>query len=143
MTLVLLLALGACDGGEKPGAAPTARTAVSGAAAPGTAPLLAIFGAAPAAPALGEGDRQQVQAAERRAFAVAAGQPVHWQNPRTGAFGEIVALGPAERRQGQLCRSFRHKVLVAGRSQEATGTACARAERAGGESSGANAGQQG
>lgn len=51
---------------------------------PGTAPLLAIFGAAPAAPALGEGDRQQVQAAERRAFAVAAGQPVHWQNPRTG-----------------------------------------------------------
>lgn len=116
------LATASCDGGETPqrGAPP----AVAVAPAAGETALMGMFGHDGEAPALSEADRRQVRAAEVRAYGVAEGQPVHWQNPRTGIFGEIVPTGAARQQGGQVCRAFRHMVMVEGRRFEAQGPAC-------------------
>ena len=90
-------------------------------------PLLGLFGSGDGAPALVDSDRSQVRAAEARAYRAAEGKPVHWQNPRSGAFGEIVPLGGVRRQGDRVCRDFRHMVMVAGRSFEGRGPACGRA----------------
>lgn len=123
MSLVLAaLATAACDGGEAPqrGAQP----AVAVAPAAGGTALVAMFGHDGDAPVLTEADRRQVRAAEIRAYAVAAGQPVHWQNPSSGIFGEIVPTGAARQQGREVCRTFRHMVMVEGRRFEAQGPAC-------------------
>lgn len=130
----LVLVLAACDRGPAPGAPPgTAAGTAAGPAAvaappgsPGDAPLVAILGSGGSAPDLGEGDRRQVRAAAARAYTAPDGRPVHWQNPRSGAFGEIVPLGGVRRQGERVCRDFRHVVMVAGRSFEGRGPACGR-----------------
>ncbi len=136
-----LLALAGCDGGEK--AAGAAPGIVGAGPAAAEQPLLALFGSGDGAPALVEADRRQLRAAERRAFAADDGRVLHWQNPGTGTFGEIVPVGRPQRRQGQVCREFRHKVLVDGRSHQAAGTACSAEPRPAAQRVGTDAGQQG
>ncbi len=119
----LALAVAGCKGGERSAAADAARKAAPPGAAAETG-LLAMFGGGTAAPALTEVDRRQVRAAERRAYQAQVGRPVHWQNPQSGTFGEIVPLGPGREQGGQVCREFRHMVLVAGRTFQASGPAC-------------------
>jgi surface antigen len=126
--LALLGLLAACDGGDQP-TRTAAKPAVTmnTAAAQGETPLLGLFGSGDGAPALVDSDRSQVRAAEARAYRAAEGKPVHWQNPRSGAFGEIVPLGGVRRQGDRVCRDFRHMVMVAGRSFEGRGPACGRA----------------
>lgn len=116
------LVTASCDGGETPQRGPQPAVAVAPAA--GEPALIAMFGHDGDAPALSEADRRQVRAAEVRAYGVAAGQPVHWQNPRSGIFGEIVPTGAVQQQGRQACRTFRHMVMVEGRRFEAQGPAC-------------------
>jgi surface antigen len=113
--LALLGLLAACDGSDQPtrSAAKPAVT-MNTSAAQGETPLLGLFGSGDDAPALVDSDRSQVRAAEARAYRAAEGKPVHWQNPRSGAFGEIVPLGGVRRQGDQVCQDFRHMVMVAG-----------------------------
>lgn len=124
----LALALAGCDRGVAPGQPPAAAPA---AARPAETSLISVLGTGGSAPSLAEGDRRQVRAAAVRAYGGPEGRPVHWQNPRSGAFGEIVPLGGVRRQGERVCRDFRHVVMVAGRSFEGRGPACSRP--AGGE----------
>lgn len=140
----LVLVLAGCDGVAAPGRAlgsavgpavgPAALAGAPGGA--GDTPLVSILGTGGNAPGLGEADRRQVRAAAARAYTAPDGRPVHWQNPRSGAFGEIVPLGEVRRQGARVCRDFRHVVMVAGRSFEGRGPACGRPPDDGGERQG-------
>lgn len=142
LTLGLMLAIAGCEGGEKSPAADGARRAAIRPPAAETG-LLAMFRDGEPVPPLEDADRRQLRAAEPRAYFAAEGKPVHWQNPQSGTFGELVPVGRALERGGQVCREFRHVVLVAGRVHQATGTACGRLDRRQSSRNDADTGEQG
>lgn len=52
------------------------------------------------------------------------GQPLPWNNPKSGHSGVIVPAAPYQADNGQYCREFTHKINVGGRSETGYGTAC-------------------
>ena len=57
-------------------------------------------------------------------------QPVRWQNPNTGHYGEVMPTTPVYRATTQEeCREYKQTIWVEGHNYEtATGTACRRAD---------------
>ncbi len=47
-----------------------------------------------------------------------------WQNPDTGNSGSITPVETYQTHEGQYCREYIQKVMIAGREQQAYGTAC-------------------
>jgi surface antigen len=47
-----------------------------------------------------------------------------WRNPDTGNSGAITPVETYQTREGQYCREYIQTVIVAGKEQQAYGTAC-------------------
>lgn len=72
--------------------------------------------------ALSENQQRTLEDAQIRATSSPIGQPVIWSNGR--ASGNVVAIREGRSADGTYCREFQQNVVIAGRSEEAYGTAC-------------------
>lgn len=52
------------------------------------------------------------------------GQPLPWNNPKSGHSGSITPAAPYQADNGQYCREFTNKINVGGRTETGYGTAC-------------------
>ena len=69
-------------------------------------------------------DRELARQAEYDAWERGTpGRPVHWRNPNSNRYGEVVPEAYYER-GGSRCRDFVHFVWIEGRKREMRGTAC-------------------
>lgn len=57
-----------------------------------------------------------------------SGQANSWYNPDTGNSGTVQAQRAYQDSSGSYCREFTHKVVIAGKTEEAYGTACRQAD---------------
>jgi surface antigen len=74
---------------------------------------------------LDQRDRQLANQTAQRAFETApAGQTTTWQNPDSGHSGSITPTRTFQAANGSYCREFQQDVVVAGKTQQAFGTAC-------------------
>lgn len=74
---------------------------------------------------LDQRDRQIANQTAQRAFETApAGQATTWQNPDSGHSGSITPTRTFQQANGAYCREFQQSVVVAGKTQQAFGTAC-------------------
>ena len=53
-----------------------------------------------------------------------SGQTVSWRNPDSGNSGTITPEPAVQRDSGEYCREYQQTITVAGRSEQAFGTAC-------------------
>lgn len=114
LSLILCLALGACNSAPSPGAAEPAVTV----AAP-EPPAAGVVGSA-IGQGLDETDKAAAIAAQQAA--VSTGVRKTWRGAH-GAFG-FIAPGP----EASGCRDYTHKIYINGRPQEAKGQACRKGE---------------
>jgi surface antigen len=56
------------------------------------------------------------------------GQGGSWSNPDSGHSGTITPTRTYQESDGTHCREYRHDVVIDGKTQEATGTACRQAD---------------
>lgn len=53
-----------------------------------------------------------------------AGHTNEWENPDSGNYGSVTPYKAYETRKGEYCREYSQTVTVAGKTEEAYGTAC-------------------
>ncbi len=53
-----------------------------------------------------------------------SGRPSSWNNPDSGHAGSITPVKTWQRDTGQYCRDFTQSIIIDGKVEEATGTAC-------------------
>lgn len=72
---------------------------------------------------LDKADRQYMATATQSAYTAPIGQTVQWTNPQSGNSGTVTPI-----RDGyagdDYCREYRQTIIVDGRTETATGTAC-------------------
>jgi surface antigen len=138
LVLVLPLALAACETGNDKQAAGTVIGGVAGGLlgatiGKGSGKLAAVaVGAAIGALAgnqigasLDERDRERARVNTQYALEHSpTGQGNTWRNPETGNYGTTTPTRTYSRDSGQPCREYQTTVTVAGREQQAYGTAC-------------------
>ncbi len=71
-----------------------------------------------------ETDRLKSQAAFNNAAAAPVGKSITWYNEENGNHGSVVATREGRANDGAYCREFQQNVVVAGKEQQAYGTAC-------------------
>jgi len=73
---------------------------------------------------LDEADRKRAAAAEYYALEEKpVGSPIRWRNPESGHHGEVVARREY-RKDGKLCRDFKHTIYIEGEPDTLSGTSC-------------------
>ncbi|KAF0139169.1 MAG: hypothetical protein FD153_1004 [Rhodospirillaceae bacterium] len=78
---------------------------------------------------LDRADRQYMESARQRAYSASLNEPITWNNPQSGHQGSFTAVREgAHQRTGEYCREFNSTLVVEGRQQTATGTACHQAD---------------
>jgi surface antigen len=73
---------------------------------------------------LNRADALAATSAERNAYQAQIGQTISWNNPETGHSGAITPIRDGRDSSGNYCRAFEQSVMVDGRSEQASGTAC-------------------
>ncbi|MCK5384028.1 MAG: glycine zipper 2TM domain-containing protein [Alphaproteobacteria bacterium] len=73
---------------------------------------------------LDRADRQHMNRAVTRAQSAPIGEPISWNNPESGNYGEIVAVKDGYTPRGSYCREFQQTVYIGGSEESAYGTAC-------------------
>jgi surface antigen len=73
---------------------------------------------------LDKADQAAMVGAEQRAHAAPIGQTITWNNPDTGNHGTVTPTRDGTASNGQYCREYQQTVVVAGKEQQAYGTAC-------------------
>lgn len=147
MAAILALALAACAPAESrnPGSfgeanKSTAGTLIGGAAGGltgsqighGSGRFLAIvagtllggFAGHQVGESLDRADVDYARQAQQRAYVVPIGQQITWSNPQSGNAGTITPQREGTDGAGNYCREFQSTVTVAGKSDQAYGTAC-------------------
>lgn len=76
----------------------------------------------------GQLDKADRERAERTCFSALENSPVgktaQWRNPDTGNCGSVTPTRTYQNTGGQYCREYTHSITVAGKTQQAYGTAC-------------------
>ncbi len=72
--------------------------------------------------ALSEAQERALEAAQVRATTAPIGQAITWNDG--GASGSVVALRDGKSTSGRYCREFQQTITVAGKAEQAYGTAC-------------------
>jgi surface antigen len=135
LVLVLALGLAACEGMSRGETIGTLGGGAAGALlgsqfGSGQGKLLATLAGTLAGGYLGNrlGSRfdqqDQNQAAEAERRAVVNNEPASWQNPQTGDHGQVTPERSFTDSSGRSCREYEHSVVVNGKREDATGTAC-------------------
>ena len=74
---------------------------------------------------LDQRDKQLAAAAAARAMETApTGKPVAWKNPDSGHSGTVTPTKTYQTANGTYCREYQTTVLIDGKQERATGTAC-------------------
>lgn len=74
---------------------------------------------------LDRADKAAMERSTQRALETApSGQTVAWRNPDSGNSGTITPEPAVQRGSGEFCREYQQTITVAGRSEQAYGTAC-------------------
>lgn len=74
---------------------------------------------------LDQRDKQLAAEAAHRAMETApTGKPVAWQNPDSGHSGTVTPTKTYQTANGTYCRDYQTTVLIDGKQERATGTAC-------------------
>lgn len=71
-----------------------------------------------------EDQKQHTQAAHEALESQPSGQPASWRNPDTGHSGSVTPVKTWQRDDGQYCRDYTQSIVIEGKVEEATGTAC-------------------
>jgi len=69
-------------------------------------------------------DRQHMNTAVVEARQAPIGEPISWNNPESGNYGEVVATKDGYAESGSYCREFQQTVYIGGKEESAYGTAC-------------------
>ena len=78
---------------------------------------------------LDQRDKQMAAEAAHRAMETApTGKPVAWQNPDSGHSGTVTPTKTYQTANGNYCRDYQTTVLIDGKQERATGTACRQAD---------------
>jgi len=78
---------------------------------------------------LDEADRLKMYRAQQAALETSPSyQASEWHNPDTGNHGSITPRPAYRNQQGQYCREYQQDVIVAGKREQAYGTACRQAD---------------
>jgi len=68
--------------------------------------------------------RMAAEAAHRAMESAPTGKPVAWQNPDSGHSGTVTPTRTYQTASGNYCRDYQTTVLIDGKQERATGTAC-------------------
>ena len=92
----------------------------------GVGTLLGAFAGSEIGASLDRADAAALDRASQQAFRAPVGEPVRWNNPRSGHSGTIQPISDEtlDRRSGGYCREYQSTVHIGGRVQQAFGTAC-------------------
>lgn len=138
ITVVLLLALAGCQTGGGPGTATTIG-GLSGAAAGGllgaalgggatgiaAGTILGGLVGAGAGYALDQRSQQlQSQTVARTLESASSGTTSTWVNPDNGNRGTFTPTRTFQAQGGEYCREFQQSIVVGGRTEQGSGTAC-------------------
>jgi surface antigen len=77
---------------------------------------------------LDRADVNYAKQAQQKAYAAPLGQQITWNNPDTGHAGTITPTRDGTSADGKQCREYQSTVTVAGKTQQAYGTACLQAD---------------
>jgi surface antigen len=78
---------------------------------------------------LDQRDKQMAAEAAHRAMESApTGKPVAWSNPDSGHSGTVTPTKTYQTANGTYCREYQTTVLIDGKQERATGTACRQAD---------------
>jgi surface antigen len=69
-------------------------------------------------------ERDRMRDASAEHDAIINNEPVTWRNEETGNMGEVVPRASYTDPSGRTCREYEHSVVVDGRRETGTGTAC-------------------
>ena len=72
---------------------------------------------------LDKADRQYMATATQQAYTAPVGQTIQWTNPQSGNSGTITPIRDGYANDN-YCREYRQTIIVDGRTETATGTAC-------------------
>lgn len=73
---------------------------------------------------LDRADRLAMQNAEKQALTTNFGDPISWRNSKTGSSGTVQTTREGRSASGRYCREYLHTISIAGKIQDAYGTAC-------------------
>jgi len=74
---------------------------------------------------LDQRDKQMAAEAAHRAMeSTPTGKPVAWKNPDSGHSGTVTPTKTYQTAEGTYCREYQTTVLIEGKQERATGTAC-------------------
>jgi surface antigen len=96
--------------------------------ATGAGVLLGALAGGSIGQSMDEADRAAMAQAQTRAYAAPVGEKISWNNPDSGNNGTIVAVRDGTSSSGRYCREYQQTITVAGKSEQAFGTACRQAD---------------
>ncbi len=90
----------------------------------GAGTLLGAFVGHQVGESLDKADVDYSKRAQERAHTAPIGQQISWSNPETGHAGTITPNREGNDTSGNYCREYQQTVTVAGKTEQAFGTAC-------------------
>ncbi len=93
--------------------------------ATGAGALLGAFVGSEIGKSLDSADKMYHQQAIEKAYGAPLKQSINWNNPQNGHSGSVTPIREGHQAStGNLCRQYKQTIVVDGRSESATGTAC-------------------
>lgn len=92
--------------------------------ATGAGALLGALAGSEIGKSLDRADKVAMRDATREAQNASIGDTISWSNPETGNYGYVTPVQEGQTETGAYCRKFRQTIVVDGREETATGTAC-------------------
>ncbi|MFP4097168.1 MAG: RT0821/Lpp0805 family surface protein [Alphaproteobacteria bacterium] len=92
--------------------------------ATGAGALLGTYLGSEIGKSLDRADKMAMNSAVVEARQAPIGQPISWNNPESGNYGEVVATRDGYTPSGDYCREFQQTVFIGGKEETAYGTAC-------------------
>lgn len=96
--------------------------------ATGVGTLLGAFIGKEIGASLDKADQAYAEGAAQKAYSAPIGEPISWNNPKSGNKGTITTTRDGWSTAGNYCREFKQQITVDGRSEAAYGTACKQAD---------------
>ncbi len=92
--------------------------------ATGAGALLGAWVGSEIGSSLDKADRQYMATATTSAYSAPIGETIQWTNPQSGNSGTITPISEGYTSNDNYCREYRQTIIVDGRTETATGTAC-------------------
>ena len=69
-------------------------------------------------------DRMRANEAIGQSYYAPLGEPIAWNNPRSGNYGTVTPLRDGTSTSGAYCREFQQTITIGGRREQGVGVAC-------------------